>query len=116
MADCLEALIGAVYLDQGWETAREFVARAFRQELEKARSLNEVWDFKSRLQHHCQAQRIPLPRFEVVRSEGPEHKKEFEIEVLLRDEPAGRGTGFSKKEAEQNAARVALEREGVHFG
>lgn len=112
IADCLEALLGALYLDSGWETVREFVVRSFHDELERAEESDLAWDFKSRLQNYCQAQQMGLPRFEVVRSEGPDHRKEFEVEVLLRGEPSGRGRGKSKKEAEQNAAREALAREG----
>jgi ribonuclease-3 len=115
LADCLEALIGAVYLSCGWEAAKHFVESAFRIELEGALQSDAGWDHKSRLQHHCQSLRIELPRFELVRSEGPDHQKLFEVEVYIRGEPAGRGAGLSKKEAEQNAARAALEREGV-FG
>jgi ribonuclease-3 len=115
LADCLEALIGAVYLDRGIEAAKQFIARVFRAELETASQSDTGWDHKSRLQHYCQAEKIPLPRFELVRSEGPDHQKLFEVEVYLRGEPAGRGTGLSKKEAEQNAARVALHGEGLAF-
>ncbi len=113
VSDCLEALIGAIYLDSGWDTAEQFVARVFHDEFLKARQTDTVWDYKSRLQNHCQAEHIGLPRFEVIRSEGPDHLKEFEVEVSLRGEPTGRGKGRSKKEAEQNAAREALEREGI---
>ena len=113
VSDCLEALIGAIYLDSGWNTAEEFVARVFHDEFLKARQTDTVWDYKSRLQNHCQGEHMGLPRFEVIRSEGPDHLKEFEVEVFLRGQSAGRGKGRSKKEAEQNAARVALEREGV---
>lgn len=116
LADCLEAMIGAVYLDQGWEAAHHFVVSVFEQEFEHATEAEVGWDYKSRLQHLCQAERIPLPQFEVVRSEGPDHKKEFEVEVYLRGEPAGRGTGHSKKEAEQNAARMAVENERWRLG
>jgi ribonuclease-3 len=116
LADCLEAMIGAVYLDQGWEAAHHFVVATFEKEFELATGAEVGWDFKSRLQHLCQAERIPLPQFEVVRSEGPDHKKEFEVEVYLRGEPAGRGFGLSKKEAEQNAARMALENDRGRFG
>jgi len=116
LADCLEALIGALYLDQGWQATHAFVIRIFRSEFEREHQSDRVWDFKSRLQNHCQAERYSLPKFVVVRSEGPDHQKEFEIEVWVRGEPAGRGKGSSKKEAEQNAARVALEGEGIHLG
>lgn len=116
LADCLEALIGAVYLDCGWETAHAFVVRVFEQEIEDAQRTDTVWDYKSRLQTHCQAEHIDLPEFVLVRSVGPDHDKEFEIEVRIRGEAAGSGRGPSKKEAEQNAARQALEGEGVSFG
>lgn len=116
LADCLEALLAAVYLDAGWVAAKAFVDKAFAREVEDALQLDRVWDFKSLLQNYCQAQRIALPRFSVVSSEGPDHKKEFEVEVFLRDCPAGRGRGPSKKEAEQQAARAALEREGQMLG
>lgn len=113
LADCLEALIGAVYLDQGMEAAIAFIERTFEEELVAASQKDAGWDHKSRLQHYCQAEKIPLPRFELVRSEGPDHQKMFEVEVYVRGEPAGRGTGLSKKEAEQNAAQLALKREGI---
>jgi len=113
LADCLEALVAAVYLDQGWDAARTFVERMFREEVDRTVALDRVWDYKSRLQHHCQAAHMALPVFTVVRSRGPDHLKEFEVEVRLRGEPAGHGVGLTKKEAEQNAARAALEHEGV---
>lgn len=113
VSDCLEALIGAIYLDAGWLAAEEFVARVFHDEFLKARRTDTVWDYKSRLQNHCQGEHMGLPRFEVIRSEGPDHLKEFEVEVHLRGQSAGYGRGRSKKEAEQNAAREALEREGI---
>lgn len=116
LADCLEALIGALYLDQGWEAARTFVVRVFREELDRQIASERVWDYKSRLQNYCQAKHIALPRFAVIRSHGPDHKKEFEVEVALRGAPAGRGRGSTKKEAEQQAARAALDREGVNIG
>lgn len=116
LADCLEALIGAIYLDQGWPAARGFVARVLKDEVEATLEAEPVWDYKSRLQHHCQARRMGLPVFELIRSEGPDHQKEFEVEVFLRGLAVGRGTGFSKKEAEQNAAREALRAEGISLG
>lgn len=111
LADCLEALIGAVYLDRGEEAARGFVARIIEPEFKRGQASNEIWDYKSRLQNYCQARGMALPVFAVIRAEGPDHRKVFEIEVSLRGKPVGRGKGSTKKEAEQNAARVALERE-----
>jgi ribonuclease-3 len=115
LADCLEALIGAVYLDQGWEAAREFVVRVTHADFDDALSQEVLLDHKSRLQHYCQAEHIDLPRFVLIRSEGPDHRKQFEVEVHLREEPFGRGVGLSKKEAEQNAARSALVALGVYI-
>jgi ribonuclease-3 len=116
VSDCLEALIGALYLDSGWEAARDFVVRVFRQEFDEVRLADVVWDFKSLLQQHCQAAGLGLPRFEVVAADGPDHDKWFEVEVSLRDAPAGRGAGRTKKEAEQQAAKEALRREGQQIG
>lgn len=112
LADCMESIIGALYLDQGWHAARQFVVQTFRQELERAQTAEVVWDFRSRLQNYCQANRIPLPLFEVVRAEGPDHRKQFDVQVHLRGEVIGHGTGSSKKAAEQQAARAALIHEG----
>lgn len=112
VADCMEALIGALYLDQGYAAARDFVVKVFANEVAAARASNLHGDFKSRLQNHCQAERIALPKFNLVGSEGPDHQKLFEVEVIVRNTAMGRGTGPTIKEAEQQAAREALIREG----
>ena len=112
LADCMEAVIGAAFLDCGWDATREFIGRTFREELNEAQHSKTEWDFRSRLQNYCQAEGLELPEFEVVREEGPDHKKEFEIAVRLRGEIVGSGAGATKKEAEQHAARAALEYEG----
>lgn len=114
LADCFEALIGAVHLSRGIDAAREFIRATMHSELDRVAAEGVVWDYKSRLQHFCQASRHELPEFVVVRAEGPDHQKEFEIEVVVAGEACGRGTGRSKKEAEQSAARAALERHGQH--
>lgn len=116
LGDCLEAVIGAVYLDEGWDATQALCLRLLEEEFRGATNLEQVWDYKSRLQHYCQAERMALPRFDVVTSTGPDHCKEFEVEVYLDEAPMGRGSGKSKKDAEQEAARAALERAGVHFG
>lgn len=111
LEDCLEAVVGAVYLDQGWHAVVNFVQRIFAEEIERAQSVGPWLDYKSKLQHLCQARHQILPKFVVVRSAGPDHRKEFEVEVILNGSPAGRGIGASKREAEQQAARAALEKE-----
>ena len=110
VADCLEALIGAIYLDSGYDAARVFVEGAFAGELKDAESA-DLWDYKSRLQNHCQGKGMGLPEFKVIRAEGPDHRKEFEVEVYLQGTVRGSGKGKSKKAAEQAAARQALDRE-----
>jgi len=112
LADCLEAILGALYVNQGWQKAREYIARVFEQNIERELASERMWDYKSRLQNYCQAERISLPEFEVVSSEGPDHRKRFEVEVRIKGAAVGRGRGSTKKEAEQNAARAALEHEG----
>ncbi len=116
LADCMESMLGALYLDRGWDVALDFVVRVFEPELDRELAADKIWDFKSRLQNYCQGRHIALPVFTVVQSEGPDHRKKFEVEVKLRGQPAGRGRGLSKKEAEQDAARVALMCEGIDVG
>jgi len=67
-------------------------------------------DFKSTLQELLQAREMPLPEYRLVAASGPDHRKQFEIEVVVRDEPLASAIGSSKKDAEQEAARAALEK------
>lgn len=108
LADCIESVIGALYLDSGWSTAKKFVVRTFHEEIERIRTSEKIWDYRSRLQNYCQAKRLTLPEFEVIRTEGPDHRKRFNVQVRLRGEVIGLGAGTSKKAAEQMAARAAL--------
>lgn len=112
LADCLEAVVGAVFLGEGWETAKRFVVRILDDELRAAPGSPSDWDYRSQLQNYCQARQWPLPVFSVVDESGPDHRKTFEVEVSLSGRVAGNGRGATKKEAEQNAARAALEYEG----
>jgi len=108
LADCLEAFIGAVYLDSGWATARGFVERLFVNEFARARDSAARGDAKSRLQEFCQARQWGLPEFVVVEERGPDHDKEFTVEVRVDGVTRGHGEGRSKKSAHQEAARAAL--------
>lgn len=112
LADCLEAVIGATFLEAGWHAARDFAVRLVEDELESASKRDREWDFRSQLQNYCQANQWPLPEFEVARETGPDHEKTFEVTVRIRGEIVARGRGKSKKEAEQNAAEAALDIEG----
>lgn len=109
ISDALEALIGAVYLDQGLEAAREMVMRIFGDRLEEAVSGDLDFDYKSRLQELTVKEKGVLPRYR-LREEGPDHCKVFHAVVYVGDRRMGSGSGSSKKEAEQAAARDALRR------
>lgn len=107
LADVLEALFGAVYLDAGFEAAR----RVVRTYLEIASELpleQRAVDPKTTLQEQVQARGWPLPVYNVVEESGPDHDKVFTVEVRLRGDLAGRGIGRTKKGAEQAAAGGAL--------
>jgi len=110
LADTYEALIAAIYLDGGVEHARAFIVREFHEQIDDVR-LHGVGgqDFKSALQELLQARDLPLPEYRLVGTAGPDHHKLFEVEVGVRGEPVARAIGTSKKEAEQEAARAALE-------
>jgi ribonuclease-3 len=109
ISDCMEAVIGAVYLDCGWEIARDFVIRAFDEEFVRVNDVSFAIDYRSRLQEWCQAERLPLPVYEVVEESGPDHDKRFVVEVGIGGTVCGRGQGHSKKSAQRAAAGVAYE-------
>jgi ribonuclease-3 len=111
LADSYEAVIAAIYLDGGIEQARTFVAREFAEELEDVRS-PEFWgrDYKSALQELVQSRDLHLPEYLVAAESGPDHRKVFHVEVRVQGELKGTARGQSKKAAEQEAARKAIER------
>lgn len=115
LADALEAVIGSIYLDGGWEAAEPFVMAILNERIAEAAAGPGGSDFKTRLQE-LSAQRFEqLPRYELS-EEGPDHAKLFSATVTIAGERMGDGTGRSKKQAEQNAARMAWEKlasEGV---
>jgi len=108
LADCFEAMVGAVFLDAGWMAARDFVVCSLRAELDAAPHSAGEWDYRSQLQNYCQARQWPLPEFVVTSETGPDHRKVFEVTVNVRGAAVGSGRGATKKEAEQSAARAAL--------
>jgi ribonuclease-3 len=111
LADAYEALIAAIYLDGGIEAAREFVGREFASLVADVKQHGLAGqDFKSALQEYLQSQDVELPEYRVVGTAGPDHRKQFQVEVIARGEPLGEGTGASKKDAEQEAARAALDK------
>jgi ribonuclease III len=106
LADALEALIAAVFLDAGFEAARAFILARFGDRIAEAAAGPGGRDYKTRLQELTAQRNLGRPRY-VVRSEGPDHAKHFYATVMVHDEPHGEGEGRSKKQAEQAAAWVA---------
>ncbi|MEZ0325823.1 MAG: ribonuclease III [Fimbriimonas sp.] len=110
LADVLEAIIGAVYLESGLEVARWFVLEQMHPYLMRVSSGDvNPNDYKSKLQEIAQAIWRKSPIYRIVRESGFSHDKRFQVQVIFDDEVIGDGTGRSKKEAEQDAAREALE-------
>jgi ribonuclease-3 len=113
LADALEALIAAVYLDGGLAAARHVALPAFAEVIDNL-SRPEAADHKTELQEICQRDFGGLPAYRVLRESGPDHDKQFDVEIAIRGEVYGVGSGRSKKEAEQKAARSALEKLRAH--
>jgi ribonuclease-3 len=109
LADCFEAFLAALYLEEGLESARRWMAPFFLGAPAESQP-SPLTDFKSRLQEWCQKKLKRPPTYRLIGMIGPEHSKTFLVEVQLADKPYGEGQGRSKKEAEQNAAATALRR------
>ena len=110
LANAMEALIGALYLDQGLARARRFILRQLKPELKKIKAGKKTPNYKALVQEFIQGQRRPTPVYRLVEATGPDHSKQFTAEILVEGEALGRGTGKSKKTAESQAARVAWEK------
>lgn len=108
LADTLEAVLGAIYLDGGLAPVRKVVTPMLERALAERPRLHEE-DAKTRLQEVVQARGRPLPEYRIVDEVGPDHAKRFVVECYLEDRSAGRGEGRTKKRAEQRAAAQALE-------
>ena len=112
LADALEALIAAIHVDGGLESSRRVVTALFEEEFSQVASHRHrpgEDDYKTQVQEWCQRRFDSLPVYAVVRESGPDHDKVFEVEVSVNGKVVGQGTGRSKKEAEQLAAKQALE-------
>lgn len=109
LSDAMEAVIGAVYIDGGWDAAEELVMRLLGERIIEGAAGPGGHDYKTRLQEHCARVFDELPRYHHD-SEGPDHAKRFIATVSIKGEVVGRGEGRSKKQAEQAAAREAWER------
>ena len=115
LAGALEAVIAAVYLDRGADITRDVVLKLLDKEMAKAISHGISIDYKSRLQEIIQSRYQLAPVYRLVAESGPDHEKIFMVEVMAGDSILGKGTGKSKKLAETEAARLALDRLGGNF-
>ena len=106
LSDAMEAVIGAVYIDGGWDAAAELVMGLLGETIAEAAAGPGGHDYKTRLQELAARRFDDLPRYEVVGA-GPDHAKQFSATVFVRGEACGSGQGRSKKQAEQGAARAA---------
>jgi ribonuclease III len=97
-----------VYLDAGKDAAESLVIRLFEEAIRKTNSSGGSLDYKTELQELCQEQLKQLPEYRIVSETGPDHQKQFEMEVWIKGRLAGRGMGKSKKVSEQRAAKEAL--------
>ena len=107
LADTVEAIIGAIFIDRGLPDSEAFIKESIMAEVDKKAS-EPLKDPKSRLQEYVQSQGFSAPKYKVVEESGPDHAKKFVIDVIVNNSPWGRGDGKSKGSAEQAAALQAL--------
>ena len=109
LADTFEALAGAVFCDGRFDAASNIFLPLLIEEITKTAQSWSFRDFKSDLQEYTQNKLVCIPSYRVVREIGPDHAKKFEVVVMIKNEVEGKGFGRSKKEAEQAAAKMAME-------
>jgi ribonuclease-3 len=112
LANALEAIIGAIYLDQGYGEAKKFIEENILSRLEKVIKSKAYIDPKSNFQEEAQARVGVTPSYRVLSESGPDHDKKFVVGVYLSDEEVAQGEGNSKQQAQREAARNALEAKG----
>lgn len=108
LADCVEAILAAIYLDKGFEFASKFIIDNFTIIIEKAMRNEIILDYKTKLQEILQKKGEVSIKYDLIKAEGPPHRKKFYISVIFDGNVQGEGAGYSKKEAEQDAAQTAL--------
>ena len=110
IADAMEALVGAIYIDSGLATAKKFIEEVIIKPSVKDNVVMIDRNYKSQLLEFSQAKKLDNPFYKIINEEGPNHAKTFTVEVFINHLSYGVGTGRNKKEAEQNAANEALTR------
>ena len=113
LCDAFEAVVGAIYIDQGIEAVQDFIFPMIRDAMEDIVTNHKGEDPKSKLQEVVQAQNLPIPVYVVVNELGPDHSKTYEIEVLVNGKTLGKGSGTSKQNATKIAAQDALTNLGI---
>ncbi|MFQ5454719.1 MAG: ribonuclease III [Nitrospirota bacterium] len=108
LSDTLEAVIASIYIDGGLEDAKRFIMEKFENEITDIFKKESAIDYKTELQELCQLRFNTLPLYRISKESGPDHQKRFEITLYINKNIYGVGTGSNKKEAEQNAASIAL--------
>jgi ribonuclease-3 len=108
ISDCLEAVIGAYYIDSGYRRAKKLVKKLFFKEILEVEKNRHQKDYKTILQEYSQKRTKTVPEYVVVGTEGPEHQRRFFVNVRVFGKEYGPGQGRSKKQAEQEAAQIAL--------
>lgn len=112
LSDALEALIGALYLESGFLEAKKVALRLIEENFPRIDAKNLIKDYKTKLQEITQAKLAQTPEYELLRAFGPDHKKSFEIALKLEGKEVARAIAKSKKEAQQLAAKLTLEKLG----
>jgi ribonuclease-3 len=112
LANTMEAVIGAIYLDQGYDSAKYFISKNLFHLIDKIVADKSWIDAKSKFQEKAQEKESLTPQYKSLKEEGPDHDKKFTIGVYIDNELIAEGAGMSKQEAEQEAARKALEVKG----
>ncbi|MBU3195551.1 ribonuclease III [Clostridium algidicarnis] len=107
-ADCVEAVIAAVYLDKGIDYVTDFILKNFKETISKAINQEIVLDYKTALQEKLQKDGEVEIDYELVKYEGPPHRRKFYTKVVINNKVMGEGNGYSKKESEQSSAKEAL--------
>lgn len=109
LADVFESLIGAIYIDKGYNDAARFIKKVFEKYVDIQEVSQRLDNYKSHLLEYAQGKHLPVPRYTVIAESGPPHDKTFTTEVKIEGRPLGQGSGKTKKESEQKAARAALQ-------
>lgn len=109
LCDAYEAVIGAIYLDQGMASVHRYIEKVFTPLIPGSKDVKSSQDYKTRLQEFFQSEHRRSPRYVVIKESGPDHSKVFEVQIEFNQEKIAKGKGSSKREAEQAAAKRAFE-------